>query len=108
MTVSSNGVGNRVMTSPDGITWTNRTSAADGITWTSRTSAADLSWLSVTYGGGLFVAVALSGVDRVMTSPDGITWTSRTSAADNEWYGVTYGGGLFVAVSAFGTPGIGS
>ena len=28
------------------------------LTWTSRTSAANLSWKSVTYGNGLFVAVA--------------------------------------------------
>jgi hypothetical protein len=94
--VSSTGSGNRVMTSPDGITWTTRTSVADN--W----------WSSVTYGNGLFVAVAC-GVNssfcnstagtRVMTSPDGITWTARTAAADNEWRSVTYGNGLFVAVS---------
>ena len=75
-----------------------------GKTWTIRTSAADNSWLSVTYGNGLFVAVAIDGVgNRVMTSPDGITWTIRTSAADNSWYGVTYGNGLFVVVANTGT-----
>jgi hypothetical protein len=75
-----------------------------GIKWTSRTSAADNNWTSVTYGNGLFVAVAYSGTgNRVMTSPDGITWTSRTSAADNYWNGITYGNGLFVAVAYTGT-----
>ena len=75
-----------------------------GTTWTSRTSATSNSWTSVTYGNGLFVAVAQSGTgNRVMTSPDGITWTSRTSAADNEWMSVTYGNGLFVAVARNGT-----
>ena len=75
-----------------------------GIVWTSRTSAANNNWRSVTYGNGLFVAVAYSGSgNRVMTSPDGSTWTSRTSAADNNWYGVTYGNGLFVAVATSGT-----
>jgi hypothetical protein len=55
--VASTGVGNRVMTSPD------------GITWTSRTSAADNAWYGVTYGNGTFVAVASSGTgNRVMTS----------------------------------------
>ena len=90
------GTGNRVMTSPDGITWTSRTSPNN-------------EWRSVTYGNGLFVAVASSGTgNRVMTSPDGITWTSRTSTADYEWYGViygynsTYGNGLFVAVALTG------
>ena len=79
-------------------------SASTGTTWTSRTSIIDNSWVSVTYGNGLFVAVAISGTgDRVMTSPDGITWTSRASAADNGWYSVTYANGLFVAVAASGT-----
>ena len=88
----STGTGNRVMTSPDGITWTIRTSAADN------------AWYSVCYGNGLFVAVAGSGTgNRVMTSPDGITWTIRTSAADNQWSSVCYGNGLFVAVANNGT-----
>ncbi|KKT08281.1 MAG: hypothetical protein UV86_C0020G0002 [Candidatus Nomurabacteria bacterium GW2011_GWB1_43_20] len=90
--VSNTGLGNRVMTSPD------------GIIWTSRVSAANNTWRSVTYGNGLFVAVAVSGTgNRVMTSPDGITWTTRTSAADNQWVSVTYGNGLFVAVAVSGT-----
>ena len=73
-------------------------------TWTIRSSAADNGWRSVTYGNGLFVAVANSGTgNRVMTSPDGITWTARTSAADNSWHSVTYGNGLFVAVAQTGT-----
>jgi hypothetical protein len=72
--------------------------------WESQTSASDNNWFSVTYGNGLFVAVATSGTgNRVMTSPDGITWTARTSAADNSWFSVTYGNGLFVAVAISGT-----
>ena len=57
---------------------------------------------NVTYGNGLFVAVAYSGSgNRVMTSPDGITWTIGTSAADNYWTSVTYGNGIFVAVASY-------
>ena len=94
--IASSGTGNRVMTSPDGINWTLRTSAANN------------TWSSITYGNGLFVAVAISGTgNRVMTSPNGINWTLRTSAADNDWWGVTYGTpngvGLFVAVASSGT-----
>jgi hypothetical protein len=82
----------RVMTSPDGITWTGRTSAGESN-----------SWNGVTYGNGLFVAVAFAGVaSRAMTSPDGITWTSRT-VASNTWASVAYGNGTFVAVSYSGT-----
>jgi len=90
--VAGTGIGQRVMTS------------TNGVTWDIRSSAADNQWWSVVYGNGLFVAVAATGVgNRVMTSPDGITWTIRTSAADNEWYAVTYGNGLFVAVAGTGT-----
>ena len=74
-----------------------------GTKWTSQTSAADNGWLGVTYGNGLFVAVAYDGTDRVMISPDGINWTSQTAAVDNSWGGVTYGNGLFVAVSDTGS-----
>lgn len=91
--VSSNGT-NRVMTSPDGSTWTAR-SAPDGTT--------DSTWKSVTYGNGTFVAVANGGTTKVMTSPDGETWTAQTAAEDNSWQSVAYGGGVFVAVSSDGT-----
>ena len=90
--VSDYGTGNRVWTSPDGVTWTNGNSAADN------------NWISVAYGNGLWVAVSASGVgNRVMTSPDGVLWTSRTSAVDNNWVSVAYGNGLWVAVSNTGT-----
>ena len=76
----------------------------NGINWTIRTSAANNQWYSVAYGNGLWVAVASSGTgNRVMTSPDGITWTIRTSASDNSWNSVAYGNGLWVAVSTTGT-----
>ena len=73
-----------------------------GVNWISRSSPADNQWTDITYGNGLFVAIARTGTgNRVMTSPDGITWTLRTTPADNAWQSVTYGNGLFVAV-AFG------
>ena len=82
---------NRVMTSPDGITWSPQSAAeANG-------------WWSVTYGNGLFVAVAQSGTNRVMTSPDGITWSPQSAAGASSWRSVTYGNGLFVAVAYSGT-----
>ncbi|MEK8095467.1 hypothetical protein WOC76_23695 [Methylocystis sp. IM3] len=124
------GVSGVVMTSPDGISWTSRTSALsstcygvtyaaglfvavgtngavmtspDGTTWTSRSGLAS-SWRSVTYGNGLFVAVAYAGTGpRVMTSPDGVTWTARTAPAATTWMGVAYGNGRFVSVSFDGT-----
>ena len=94
--MANSGTGNRVMTSPDGINWTIRTSAADN------------NWQSVTWSPtlNLFVAVASTGTgNRVMTSSNGTTWTIRTSAADNAWESVCWAQalGLFVAVANSGT-----
>ena len=72
-------------------------------TWTARAAAEANGWYSVTYGNNLFVAVSISGTNRVMTSPDGITWTARAAAKANLWRSVTYGNNLFVAVSHNGT-----
>ncbi len=100
----------------------------DGITWTTRTSAADSSWRSVGYGNGLFVAVGINGT-YIMTMQHDLglglrvsghtevqgtlsvtsnlrqadTWTPRTAAQANQWRSITYGNGLFVAVSSDGT-----
>ena len=91
--------GDRLMTSPDGLTWT-----------TSNQVAADMQWNAVAWGGPVgdqtFVAVAGFGSgNRVVTSPDGITWTSQTSPIDS-WAAVTWGGPAggqkFVAVAASG------
>lgn len=121
---------NRVMTSPDGLTWTEQVSAngnnwrgitfgnnlfvavadsgtgnrvmtsPDGVSWTARASASDAGWTDVTYGNGLFVAVAAGAV---MTSPDGVTWSLRTAANSNAYTAVAYGNGMFVAVATSGT-----
>ena len=77
--------------------------STDGLTWTSRTPAAALWWQGITYGNGLYVAVARTGTgNRVMTSPNGINWTSRTTPMNANFTGVAYGNGVFVAVSTGG------
>ena len=99
--IGDSGTNNRAQTSPDGITWTVRTTP----------SAANNNWQGLAWSPelSLFVAVAGSGTNnRVMTSPDGIAWTARTSAQDNNWTSVCWsptanGTGLFVAVSNGGT-----
>jgi hypothetical protein len=73
----------------------------DGISWTKRTSGISNSPLGVTYGNGLFVSVGKSGT--ILTSTDGTTWTERTSGISEYLYGVTYGNGLFVTVGWEGT-----
>jgi hypothetical protein len=89
--VSNTGTNNRVMTSPDGITWTIRTSASNN-NWTSICWSSKLS---------LLVAISNSGTtDRIMTSPDGIIWTTRTSVNDYSWNSICWSDNLniFVAV----------
>jgi len=76
--------------------------SSPGEVWTARSAAEANQWNSVSYGNGLFVAVAQSGTNRVMTSPDGVTWTGRTAASASQWTSVTYGNGTFVAVGYTG------
>jgi hypothetical protein len=65
-----------ILTSPDGITWTERTTG----TW--------VYLREVTSGNGLFVTVGESGT--ILTSPDGNSWTKRTSGTSKYLRGVTY------------------
>ena len=122
--VGSEGI---ILTSPDGITWTQRTSgintnllsitfgnnlfvavgpnciltSADGITWTNRSSGTITGYNSVCYGNNLFVAVNMT--DRIATSPDGITWTQRTSSGTQKGLkDITFGNDIFVAVGVGG------
>lgn len=86
---TDNGTG-RIMTSPNGVDWTVRTTTGNpalyAITWSSQK--------------GIFVTV---GANAVMTSTDGITWTPRTPVGDftNNWGGITYSPtlGIFAACS---------
>ena len=85
---------NRVMTSPDGITWTARTITTN-------------SWQSVCWSAelGIFCAVSSDGTYRVSTSSDGITWTDRTASDSSVWRSVIWVPELtlFVAIASSGT-----
>ena len=103
---------NKVLTSPDGITWTIRQAgqvgqAGGNNTWINATFGITSTASSIyPIGTGLFVVVGDGGTNRLMTSPDGINWTLRASSGvldGNSWYGLTYGNGYFVAGSATGT-----
>jgi hypothetical protein len=91
--INTNYPGYRVMTSPDGITWTMRATPADN------------SWRGIYWNGSLFVAVASDGTgNRIMTSPDGINWTIRSTAGmDWSWQCVCWGNGMWVVQSTFGS-----
>ena len=49
----------------------------DGTSWTKRTSGTSEFLSGVTYGNGLFVTVGNEGT--IFTSPDGIYWTEINS-----------------------------
>ena len=63
-------------------------SSPDGITWTSRTSGVSVDLNKIIYANGMFVAVGVNG--KIITSSDGITWTSRTSGVSNDLYGICF------------------
>ena len=76
--------------------------STDGISWTeASTGFVGLSYYTLTYGGGLFVAVEQG---FTWASGDGLNWSVRASPSTNLWYSMAYGAGAFVAVGA--TDGI--
>ena len=127
------GASGTLLTSPDAITWTSRTSGTsnnlrsfaikpstigvvvgysgtiltttDGTTWTSRTSGTSKNINNVAYGNSKFIAVGDNGT--TLSSSDGITWTDWTSscgANDNEsLWDVAYGSSTWVAVGDNGS-----
>jgi hypothetical protein len=84
-----------ISTSPDGITWTARSSCGFGC-------LDDL--LSVAWSGSGFAAVGEIGM--VFTSPDGITWTSRSTplgtGSSTKFRSVASSGSVFVAAGMRG------
>lgn len=121
-----------IMTSPDGITWTSRSTAAapksvafgngvfvavgensgeshavftspDGITWTEVSNPAE-RWDCVRFGNGLFVACSTNGT-TIFTSPDGVTWTQRVKPNSTVQRGLAYGAGKWVIMGDDGEGG---
>lgn len=75
----------------------------DGVTWTERSAPPGMYWSSLVYAKGKFVAVSSEGNDifpqNVMTSLDGITWIQAPDNVPgiNRWVSLAFGKGLFVA-----------
>lgn len=87
---------NKIMTSPDGVNWTLRTTPANthiyrNIAWSPQLN--------------LFVAVGASSTtdDPVLISSDGITWTNVLVPNNANWYGIVWSPelNLFVATADF-------
>lgn len=70
----------------------------------------DYSWNTVTFGNGIYMAVADGGATaaKIMTSTDGDSWTIRSGTSTNSWGKVCYGNynnttPTFIAISGDGT-----
>ena len=93
--------------STDGRSW------STDISWNSSTLPGNpISWISVCYGNGKFIAVNEEDSTGA-SSTDGINWTYNISLPSNSIYGyysVCYGNGKFVAVNsnfgAYSTDGV--
>lgn len=72
----------------------------DGITWTQRSLPTSQAWTRLTFASGRFVAVSGGPSQTAITSTDGINWTASTMPFFTEWSDVAFGAGLFLAVSS--------
>lgn len=77
-----------ILTSDDGLTWVDRSSAVAG----------EVYFENVIWAGDKFIAFAAS--KKVFTSPDGVTWTERNGGAKNLYAGVSTTGTQVLAVGA--------
>lgn len=108
-----------IFTSPDSLTWTQRTSGTtesirpmcysvslglyliignngtiltspDAITWTARTSGVTTNLIGADYIDAIGLFVVAGNSGTILTSPDGVTWTARTSGTVNNLACVHY------------------
>lgn len=90
--VASNGTGNQVMTSPDGLAWTIQT-----------TPTPTRQWRKVRELNGQIFAISQDGTERLMYSPDAIVWTLVTFAQPTfSPTSIEFGNGLFLAAHSGG------
>ncbi|QIP13057.1 T9SS type A sorting domain-containing protein [Spirosoma aureum] len=118
------GAQGRVLTSPDGLSWTPQVSgtgkslndiaygagqfiavgdngtlitSADAVTWSPQVSGTPQHILVAAYGAGLFLVAGHDGM--IKTSTDGVTWINRQSGIASTLRSMTAGpNGLLVAV----------
>ncbi|MEW6426450.1 MAG: RHS repeat-associated core domain-containing protein [Thermodesulfobacteriota bacterium] len=88
--------GNGILTSPDGLSWTERKP-------TPAVQPANLfqSLKAVVFDGSHFVAVGGSGSARILTSADGLSWTDVSPAVSSDLLAVAHGNGVWLAVGGY-------
>jgi len=124
------GASGTILTSPDGLAWTSRTSGTtkrlraaaalgnlfvvvgetgtvvtspDGVAWTARSSGTTETLRGVAASQSRFVAVGGASAALVLTSDDGLVWSAVATPIASKLRAVTWGNGQFVAVGAAGT-----
>ena len=78
--------------------------STDGITWTQNSESLPIRAYSICYGSGKFVV--FSSTQNYVYSTDGITWTSNTLPNSKYYESLCYGNGKFVALSSDATTAI--
>lgn len=73
-------------------------SSPDGVTWTSRTSTFGTNVIyAICWSAALNLFVAVGQAGNIATSSDGQTWTNRTSFTANDLFAVAASGSIVVA-----------
>lgn len=72
--------------------------SSDGISWTTGSLPTSATWITVTFGNGLFIAFSEGGT--YVTSSNGVTWSSPGTGLVNQIQKATYGGGYYVVVGS--------
>ena len=78
--------------------------STDGITWTQNSESLPIRAYSICYGSGKFVV--FSSTQNYVYSTDGITWTSNTLPNSKYYESLCYGNGKFMALSSDATTAI--
>ncbi|MCL2587743.1 MAG: hypothetical protein FWE31_05965 [Firmicutes bacterium] len=81
------------------------TSIDGGKTWENTTPASRVGWISVAYGGGLFLAssagiLAGRGTENLFYSRDGKSWMPMTTGSAN-WISIIHGNGMFATLGSY-------
>ena len=95
-----------ILTSPDGVTWTQRARRKVELgDWSAESAMSSVAW-----SGSLLVAVGIYHSSAAWTSPDAEAWTRIdmpvAPASRQVLRDVTWGHGRFVAVGLGGTPAV--
>ena len=68
-----------------------------GFTWKNYSLTTVDNWRSISYGGGIYCAIA-SGSNANVSS-DGMNWTQSTLPVSQDWSSITYNNNKFIAVA---------